>query len=256
MPAYNRAYCMADSVRSVIDQTYKNWELIIVDDGSEDSRELVEKLKLFDDERIHYYRIAHSGNVSYVRNYGNSLSKGKYIVVHDSDDMAFPNRLEEIYNAFEVIPKLNKSDWKLDYSPDVVYHGMYIRAHDMERQAIARVWKPSQPFDRDRIVKEQYIPGQIAYKKSVWEEIKYDERFELMDDWPFLIDLALKGKRFARLDKDIYEYVSMNDSININGEEDGRRARDTKILIQKLKFEYQIEAHAEMTRFLLPIKSL
>lgn len=254
MPVYNRAYCIADAVRSVYDQTYKNWELIIVDDGSDDSEELVRKLKKFDDDRIHYHKLARSGNVSFVRNYGNSLAQGKYIVVHDSDDLAFPNRLEEIYKAFEVTPQLNKSDWKLDYTPDVVYHGMYIRALDEDNGVFARVWKPAQPFDRERIVKEQYIPGQVAYRKSVWDEIKYDERFALMDDWPFLIDLCMKGKKFYQLDKDVYEYISLNDSININGEEDGRRSRDTKILIEKLKDEYKIEAHAEVTRFLLPVK--
>lgn len=238
MPIYNRAYAIGDAVRSVYDQTYENWELLVMDDGSEDADTLKRKLAAFDDERIHYHRLERTGNISYVRNEGCRRAKGDIIVVHDSDDMAFPNRVEEIVKVFGAHPEV-----------DVVYHGYYLRALDTERNAVARMWKPSQPFDKDRLLKEQYIPGQIAFRKRVWDEVPYDEAFPLIDDWVFLIDLALQNKVFYQLDKELYEYVSLKDSININGELAGDRKKDVINLIEKLKDKYGIEAHAEMTKF-------
>lgn len=238
MPIYNRAYCLPDAVRSVVDQTYENWELVIVDDGSDDSREVVRILQSFDDERIRYRRFEHTGNISQVRNAGCEMAEGEIIAVHDSDDMAFPNRLSEIEKA-------------LDKDTDVVYHGMYIRSHDEIHNAVARNHKPAQPFNKNRLLKEQYIPGQIAFTKNTWEEVKYDEDFPLMDDWVFLIDLVMAGKRFKPIDKDLYEYVSLKDSVNINGEADGRRKTDTERLIRKLKDKYGITATAEMFKHTL-----
>lgn len=232
-PIYNRAYCLPDMVRSVIDQTYTNWELVIVDDGSDDSREVIRILQSFDDERIKYKRFEHTGNISKVRNRGCAMADGEIIVVHDSDDMAFPNRLEEIEKAFTE-------------GVDVVYHGMYIRSLDDIHNATTRLHKPSQPFNKDRLLKEQYIPGQIAFTKDVWEEVKYDEDFPLMDDWVFLIDLVMADKKFKQIDKELYEYVSLNDSVNIQGEADGRRKQDTVNLIKKLKDRYGITATADM----------
>ena len=94
MPTYNRGGVIVNAIRSVIDQTFTDWELIIVDDGSTDNTERV--VKSFYDPRIKYHKIEHTGYVSKVRNAGNKLAKGEIIVVHDSDDVAFPDRLEEI----------------------------------------------------------------------------------------------------------------------------------------------------------------
>src|SRR3990167_5599743 len=99
MPTWNRANIIQHAIRSVVDQTFKDWELIIVDDGSEDhTKRIVEE---FAHPRIKYIKAEHSGHVSKVRNIGNQAASGEIIVVHDSDDIAFPDRLEEIVKAFE-----------------------------------------------------------------------------------------------------------------------------------------------------------
>jgi len=234
MPVYNRAYCIQDAIRSMIDQHFKEWELIIVDDGSDDKDKLIRVIQSFNDDRIRFVPLEHTGHISTVRNAGNKEAKADYIVVHDSDDMAFPNRLHEIYKTFK------------ETNADVVYHGMYTRMHDQEHNAVARGWKPAEKFDKDRLLNEQYIPGQVAYKKEAILKHPYDERIQVCDDWQMLLELALNNYKFYPIDKDLYEYVYLEDSANVSGEISGKRKSDTEIIINILKDKYKINATARM----------
>ncbi len=96
IPAYNAEKYIAESVLSVINQTFNLWELIIVDDGSTDST--VEIIKRFyTDTRIILVRQANKG-VSAARNTGIKTAKGKFIAFLDADDYYLPLNLEEKYN--------------------------------------------------------------------------------------------------------------------------------------------------------------
>jgi glycosyltransferase involved in cell wall biosynthesis len=85
IPTYNRAHLILDSVQSVLQQTYENWELIIVDDGSNDDTEKV--IHQIENAKISYFKIEHSGILGKVRNYGIKISNGEYIAFLDSDDI-------------------------------------------------------------------------------------------------------------------------------------------------------------------------
>jgi glycosyltransferase involved in cell wall biosynthesis len=92
IPTYNRADLIGETIQSVIDQTYTNWELIIVDDGSDDNTG--EVIRNFNQINIQYYKIEHSGNLGKVRNIGMKAAKGKCIAFLDSDDIWLPQKLE------------------------------------------------------------------------------------------------------------------------------------------------------------------
>jgi glycosyltransferase involved in cell wall biosynthesis len=92
VPTYNRAHLIGETIQSVINQTYKNWELIIVDDGSED--DTVSVIKNFTHPRITYFNIEHCGLLGKVRNHGIKHSQGKYIAFLDSDDLWIPGKLQ------------------------------------------------------------------------------------------------------------------------------------------------------------------
>lgn len=92
VPTYNRAHLIGETIQSVIDQTYKHWELIIVDDGSTDeTKKIVDE---FNDERIQYLSIEHCGVLGKVRNRGINSSKGDHIAFLDSDDLWLPHKLD------------------------------------------------------------------------------------------------------------------------------------------------------------------
>lgn len=94
MPSYNTAKYIAQSIESVMMQTYKNWELIIVDDASTDETENVVAPYLAD-KRIRYLKNEVNSGVAVSRNYAIRQAKGKWIAFLDSDDLWLPTKLEK-----------------------------------------------------------------------------------------------------------------------------------------------------------------
>ena len=97
MPVYNEKVLLKRSISSVINQTFRDWELIIVDDGSTDAILTYCEPYLNTDSRIQLYRQKHAG-LAAARNYGVSLAHGKYIAFVDADDYMHPQMLEQLYD--------------------------------------------------------------------------------------------------------------------------------------------------------------
>lgn len=95
MPAYNAEKTLAESVESVINQTYKDWVLFILDDGSKDKTRTISLEYAKVDERILYLPNEKNIGVSQTRNRGINLSKGDWIAFLDSDDMWEETKLED-----------------------------------------------------------------------------------------------------------------------------------------------------------------
>lgn len=93
MPSYNTSEYIADSIKSVINQTYVNWELIIVDDCSVDDTDNV--IKQFDDMRIKYLKNKKNSGAAVSRNRALKEARGKWIAFLDSDDLWLPEKLEK-----------------------------------------------------------------------------------------------------------------------------------------------------------------
>lgn len=96
IPTYNRAQMILVAIQSVLDQSFQEFELIVVDDGSTDStRETLERLV---DHRVRYLRQTNRGR-SVARNIGASVAQGRYLVFLDSDDEVLPMWLERLASA-------------------------------------------------------------------------------------------------------------------------------------------------------------
>lgn len=93
MPSYNTASYIELTIKSVLKQTYKNWELLIVDDCSTDNTD--EVIKKFSDKRIIYMKNKKNSGAAISRNRALKRAKGKWIAFLDSDDLWYPTKLEE-----------------------------------------------------------------------------------------------------------------------------------------------------------------
>lgn len=102
MPTYNRAGLIIETIESIQRQTYSDWELIIVDDGSTDETE--EKIRQFADERIQFIKAGRIGIGGRIKNIGIQHSSGTFIAFSDSDDPWEPTKLEKQVNALERYP--------------------------------------------------------------------------------------------------------------------------------------------------------
>lgn len=105
VPTYNRAHLITDTLISLTNQQFKNYEIIIVDDGSTDNTEVA--VKPFLSENVFYYKKNNAERAA-ARNFGAAKAKGIYVNFFDSDDIALPNHLSE---ASKIIQKKNNPEW-------------------------------------------------------------------------------------------------------------------------------------------------
>lgn len=110
MPSYNTGQYIADSIKSIQNQTYKNWELIIVDDCSTDNS--LEVIRSFSEPRIRLLQNKKNSGAAISRNYALREAKGKWIAFLDSDDTWAPEKLEK---QIQFMEKNNYSFTFTDY---------------------------------------------------------------------------------------------------------------------------------------------
>ncbi|MCR5674549.1 MAG: glycosyltransferase [Lachnospiraceae bacterium] len=103
IPTYNRAGQIAASINSVLAQTYRDFEIVIVDDGSSDDTEA--RVTALSDDRIRYHRLPKNGGASNARNQGVKLASCDLIAFHDSDDLWHPDKLEKQMAYWEKHPE-------------------------------------------------------------------------------------------------------------------------------------------------------
>lgn len=104
MPTYNAGRFIEKAIRSVLTQTYENFELIIIDDASADNTESI--VRSFTDSRILYHKAERIGHPAGVRNTGLRLATGELIAFLDSDDLYFPETLEKLTRPLLKNPEL------------------------------------------------------------------------------------------------------------------------------------------------------
>ena len=134
IPTYNRAHLVDRAIQSVLNQTYKDFELIIVDDGSTDNTEDIIKEFQKKDERIKYIRHEENRGGSAARNTGIKAAKGEYIAFLDSDDEWLPIKLGRQISEFT-----NKSKIALVYTGRIIIEEGE-RESECSRQTGLGIW--------------------------------------------------------------------------------------------------------------------
>ncbi len=122
MGVYNCEKYLRESIDSILNQTFKDWELIICDDGSSDKTYyIVQEYQSKYPERIKVIQNKKNLGLNETLNRCLKLAKGKYIARQDGDDISFKNRLEEEYNFLEKILDYYKTNGKIkvdiDFNP-------------------------------------------------------------------------------------------------------------------------------------------
>lgn len=105
LPVFNTEGTLAAAIRSVLNQTYKNWELLVVDDGSVDHS--LQVAHSFRDDRIQIIAGGERRGISARLNQLIELSRGKYFARMDGDDLAFPSRIEQQVSYLEAHPEID-----------------------------------------------------------------------------------------------------------------------------------------------------
>lgn len=185
IPTFNRGKLIANSIKSALNQTIKNLEIIIVDDGSTDNtKEVIDK---FQDRRIKYIKLDKNQGASNARNIGIKAAKGKYISFQDSDDIFYPNKLEIQLN--NIINK--KSD--LDFCKiNLLYNSTY---NYLVPSTIREKRFESGDFFTELISNGNFISTQsILVKKSFMKEFLFDPNMPRLQDYDVILRMIPKVK--------------------------------------------------------------
>lgn len=188
IPTFNSSKFILQAIRSVEEQTYQNYEMIIVDDGSADNTvELVSKRILFN-PRIKLFKINHSGIPSVPRNYGIQKSSGEFVAFLDSDDLWHSNKLKEQLIAFKENPGL-----LFVYSTSITFGDYNFFSPYFE--LLPLYWKAARNYD-ELIKKGNSIPlSSVLVKRDILLELNgFDEDPELqIEDYDLWLRISKSG---------------------------------------------------------------
>jgi glycosyltransferase involved in cell wall biosynthesis len=230
MPAYNASATIGNAIMSIINQTYENWELLIVDDGSDDRAATEKVIIKFNDERIKYIPIEHADVVG-ARMAGYKKAKGDLLAVQDADDLSMPDRLEKVVQYFRDNP-----------DADIVCHTCYVNFWNAHHNCITREYRVlGEEVDKDRILQEQYLPGYPVFKKHVIKDKPLRETTRYAYDWSMWVDWVFAGYKIGFIHEALYEYVRHMDSLSVRNEQSGRRGESLKEMQRICKEEYNVE---------------
>lgn len=200
IPVYNRENTVRQAIESVLMQTVRDIEVIVVDDGSTDASEKVIKSIL--DKRLRYVKQENSG-ACIARNKGIKIAKGQYIAFHDSDDIWHKRKLEKQIEIFK------------KYNPDVVFCKLnQIRNNGLVIQMPQKV---KEGF-LNPIVNLFGIGTQtIIAKKEVLQEFTFDSSLPRFQEFELLYRISQKYSIYC-LNEGLVDYYIGDDSISRNPE--------------------------------------
>lgn len=214
IPTYNRGYIIKDSIKSILNQTYTDFELIIVDDGSTDNT--TDVVKSIKDKRIKYIKYENNKGACYARNVGIKAAKGDYITFHDSDDYCFEDRIKLQY---ENIIK-NNSDF--DFCDFDSYCNNKLVFHSMNKK-ITKLIKTKGYYYA--ACYQNYIgTPTILVRKEVLKNNLFDENLPRFQDYDLVLRILYKYK-VSHTNKVLLRQEIQKNSITKNNEK-GLKAID------------------------------
>lgn len=213
MPAYNAARFVREAVASILNQTFDDFELLIVDDGSIDSTAAV--IESISDSRIRLVRNQKNLGLIETLNRGIELAEGRYIARMDADDISLPRRFEWQYQLMEQSPKVVAcSGWSVDVCPGAC------NKHNF-REA-----------DHETLLGRMFVESPLSHPASfirrstlVDTGIRYDSRYTHCEDYRLWFDLSKVG-RLSNVQKMVLRYRIVKTSVSQrHGVEQAQTAR-------------------------------
>lgn len=207
MPARNEAVFIAEAIESIVNQTYTNWELIIVDDKSTDAtRQIAEGFALHDPRiRVIDGDGICSGNA---RNKAIDVARGDFIMNMDADDVARPNRIERLLEVARRYPRAVVGSFMAFVDLDLRVQRVTTKPTENEeiRKRLRRLW------GRGAI-----SPQTTMVTAEVLRQYRYNEFYRVMVDWDLILRMSEdESIVFANVPEPLYLYRLNDGSMSLN----------------------------------------
>jgi len=205
IPSYNRGYCLEACLRSALQQSYKNIEIIVVDDASRDDTK--SRVMAMADPRLHYVAHKHNRGGGAARNTGIHHASGEYIAFLDSDDRWAPDKLEKQMTGL------------LAQGDGVGFSYTWLLCVDADDQELMRV---SQEFDGDcrrQILVSNFVGtfSNVLIRRDLLVQVGWlDEEMKSCQDWDMFIRLLAVTQVHCLREYVVYYRQSNNDEVRIS----------------------------------------
>lgn len=215
LPAYNQEKYIASALASVFDQSYKNLEILVVDDASTDSTaKIVEK-----DKRVRLIQLGQNEGPAAARNRGVEMARGEYVCMLDSDDTMDRDRISKLLAIFERNPQL-----------DVVFHAIFIMDEEGKKIGEMRCEWEKQANFLVRLFFRNALPAQpFMAKRSCLQECPYNESLRHAEDYDLMLRLAQRFHLYY-LDEPLLNY--RRHALNLSENLEAHRAGELAIVRQ------------------------
>lgn len=203
IPCYNQAVYLSETLISIENQVYQNWECLIINDGSTDETETVARQFTEKDSRF-IYIYQPNGGLSNARNTGISHARGKFIQFLDSDDLLTPNKLNASINHY------NRNSEK---SAKIIYYTSMRYFEDSDPNNLKIVGRDNfiahvELKQTDSLTSQQeviflrnpFVISASLYPCELFQAINgFDEELKALEDWDFHIRCVKNGFKFHHL---------------------------------------------------------
>ena len=178
---YNRAHMVTEAIDSVLKQSFKDFELIVVDNYSSDNTESV--VKSYNDKRIRYFKHQNNGFIGVNRNYGIKKSRGEYIAFLDDDDLWLPKKLEKQVELLDSNKELG-----------LVYSDTYIMDSNgnLRENTYFRRIKPARGNAFNELLQDNFIPMlTVVIRREMLSKVGiFNPRYKIALDYDLWLRIA------------------------------------------------------------------
>lgn len=225
IPTKDRPEMLTQAIQSVLNQTFTELEIIVVNDGGVDVQSVISRLNT--NGNIVYKKHDRAIERSAARNTGISAARGKYIAYLDDDDNYYPNHIETLVKFLE------NSEYKIAYTDAAMVqqekqNGEYVTLH--------RSVPYSLDFDKDKILVSNCTPNLcLMHEKSCLDEVGlFDETLSTHEDWDLIIRLSRKFD-IAHIKETTCEFTQRNDGTNTSSHNRPDFTRTREIIFNKYR---------------------
>jgi GT2 family glycosyltransferase/radical SAM superfamily enzyme YgiQ (UPF0313 family)/Tfp pilus assembly protein PilF len=233
VPTYNRPEMLVQTIQSILDQTYKDHEIIVVNDCGLEVESIVAWLN--QQQNITYVRHGRNRGLAAARNTGIGLARGKYLAYLDDDDLFYPDHLETL------VTFLTTSDYRVAYTDA-------LRALQVKKQGryatVERELLYSHEFDADRLIVANQFPVLCLMHERVCLEQAglFDESLTTHEDWDLWIRLSFREK-FAHIKKITCEFSWRDDGSTMSSTRTQDFVRTMEIIYGKYQQHLRNKPH-------------
>ena len=208
IPTFNRGNLIGNSIKSVLNQTFKNIEILIIDDGSTDNTK--QEVEKFQDSRIKYVQLKENKGGSNARNVGIKMATGQYISFQDSDDVFYPNKLEkQLKNLVNKSSNLDFCKIKVIYNDSYSY---FVPSEIREKRIECG------DFINEFVSYGNFISTQaILIKKFLMKKYLFDPNMTRLQDYDILLRM-IPNLKISYTKEVLVDLHIQNDSLTLSSD--------------------------------------